>query len=338
MPDRGKQNLYQVEGVVTGANWRAAKFVSPVPPQHTCSLCRVISRVTWLLPCFHALCESCLNTSVEEGSSLCPLDDKRFAEGECQRIQLRTHAAENLKACCWNEAQGCTFVGTLQDILTHYEQQCIFHAVSCPRCNERVLQKDLPRHYKEGCNGGTAGSATENATLRQGLELSAEDMRTCVEELKALIRDPYQDKLPALQSQMNELLEQARDQGARMEAISQEFIECENRIRDHFSEDIRQLSTTFSQELESHHRVLSARPRNSTTGVHSTAADCGGSETSPLFAGRVPYYYALSPSYRSQLHQVDCQTQVPRFKKVTLHDPNQGGKSFEYWVPDSAPK
>lgn len=130
--------------------------------------------------------------------------------------------------------------------------------MSCPRCNDRVLQQDLPGYYRAGCQGAI-GSATENAPLRQGLALSVEDIHSCLEELKAIIRDPYQDRLPGLQSQMNEILEQARDQGAKMKAIAREFSECENRIRTHVTQDIHKLSTTFSQELKSHQYVLCAR-------------------------------------------------------------------------------
>ncbi|KAH9363773.1 hypothetical protein HPB48_010110 [Haemaphysalis longicornis] len=270
MPDLGQQARHLVQGLVDGANWRATKFASPVPPQLTCSLCRVISRTTFFLPCFHTLCESCVNHSVEEGGS-CPLDDKRFISAECQRIQLPANAAENLLACCWNEAHGCSFVGTLQEVLTHYEQQCTFHAVSCPRCNDQVLQKDLPRHCRSGCSREAIGSATATATPEQGV--NAQDMRTCLEELKALIRDPYQDRLPALQSQINELLEHARDQGARLEAHVLEFIESENRIRGHVTQAIRQLSATFTQELKSNQRVICNRLKQNAERVEGTSAE-----------------------------------------------------------------
>ncbi|KAH9363606.1 hypothetical protein HPB48_018275 [Haemaphysalis longicornis] len=276
MSDPGELPVHQVKGLVAGANWRVTKFVSPVPPQHTCSLCGVVSKKTFLLCCFHTLCGSCFHQCAGEGGGLCPLDDKKFAAADCQKIQLKATSAGNLQACCWNEAHGCTFVGTLQEVLTHYEQQCTFHAVSCPRCNDKILQQDLPRHYRTECHGGDIGSVTENATVRHDMEVNSEDNHACLEELKELIRNSYQDQLAAVESEINGLVEQTRNQSALIEGTANKLRECEVRIHDHFTHSVRQLSSVFTQELKRQQRELSALFTQSGETKESSSNEEGG--------------------------------------------------------------
>ncbi|XP_077546763.1 uncharacterized protein LOC144159259 [Haemaphysalis longicornis] len=229
MPDQDAP-LHRVQGLVSGASWRVTKFAAVVPPHLTCALCSVIPRRTVILPCLHTLCESCESHSVEDGNIVCPLDQESFAVGDSQRFQLPPAAADKLKACCWNEPQGCTFAGTLQAVLTHYEQQCTFHLVSCPRCSGSVLHRDLPRHYRAGCQGGGNTNPPDPPALRHGLMLSPHDIATTMNELKALFRDPYQDRLPELQSNINEVLEEARSITTQMATVSRALTDSEQRL------------------------------------------------------------------------------------------------------------
>ncbi|XP_077547320.1 uncharacterized protein LOC144159606 [Haemaphysalis longicornis] len=259
MPDRGATSVHQVCGLVSGANWRVTKFTVAAPPHHTCALCQLISEKTLLLPCFHVLCESCLNYSVVGGNAVCPLDEEPFVAEECQAIQLPPGAGNKLKACCWNDTRGCTFVGTLQAVLTHFEQDCNFHAVSCPRCGESVLHQNLPSHYRSGCQTQDFPAATANTTLQQGVVLSSKNVSELLEELKTHLEDPYQDRLPALQSQINEILEQTRHHGAQFEEIARALRDTELKLNNRLTMVSRELSTGFSGELHSHQRVLCSR-------------------------------------------------------------------------------
>lgn len=54
-----------------------------------------------------------------------------------------------MEACCWNGSQGCTFVGAVGRMLCHYEYECSFDAVTCPRCFARVLSRDVLTHLRE---------------------------------------------------------------------------------------------------------------------------------------------------------------------------------------------
>ncbi|KAH9363783.1 hypothetical protein HPB48_021804 [Haemaphysalis longicornis] len=134
------------------------------------------------------------------------------------------------KACCWNETHGCTFAGTLQAVLTHYEEECTFHAVTCPRCSGTALQQDLPRHYRADCHGSVIGSATGDATILQGALLGTDCIGSSIDAFKALLRNPYEDRLPAIQSTINELLETARSTDSAIGAIRKSCEESEQTI------------------------------------------------------------------------------------------------------------
>ncbi|XP_077544760.1 uncharacterized protein LOC144157919 [Haemaphysalis longicornis] len=174
------------------------------------------------------------------------------------------------KACCWNEARGCTFMGTLEAILAHYEQECTFHAVTCPRCNCPVLQQELPRHYRAECHDTAPASAAREPAMRQGVVVSADYIERCIEELKTLIRNPYQDRLPALQSKMNEVLEEARNVTTRIERISCDCMQREQR------------TTRAVQDLQSQQRQLSAQLRTISHGETSAAGDAGATSANEM--------------------------------------------------------
>ncbi|KAH6941498.1 hypothetical protein HPB50_019154 [Hyalomma asiaticum] len=155
MPDReGLRTLHRLCNSVSGANWRPTRFEDELTLSHyVCCVCHVIPSTTVLLPCSHLLCEQCLTGSVrQDGERVCPLDVQPFSEDECQMIKLPSKTKQNLKAHCWNEDDGCEFVGTIEAVLLHYDRECAFHALQCPRCDGRILRADLAAHYVAGCS------------------------------------------------------------------------------------------------------------------------------------------------------------------------------------------
>ncbi|XP_077495214.1 RING finger protein 151-like [Amblyomma americanum] len=186
--------LHRVRHLLTGANWRPTRFVDDVPYYHTCGLCNVIPKKTMLLPCSHVLCESCHKGSlqVEQGedgvSGVCPLDRQPFQVRQCARIRLSANKVNSLQAYCWNQDQGCDFVGTLQDILTHCEEECAFHALACPRCGQNVLHAVLPEHYTAGCGANSAADDAAESPV-DGDEAASENGGFSLEDVKALLRE-----------------------------------------------------------------------------------------------------------------------------------------------------
>lgn len=148
-----------MSGFSPALDWRPLLFREPAIAQMACSLCGVLSRRAYRLPCAHTLCFDCHEESAREGST-CPLDDMSFGGNAVLRLDVQDGYAGKLKVACWNATNGCDFVGPTASLPEHF-QQCTFHVVSCPRCHSSVLRTWIVRHCKDGCS---SFSSSEPAT------------------------------------------------------------------------------------------------------------------------------------------------------------------------------
>ncbi|KAH6922646.1 hypothetical protein HPB50_017455 [Hyalomma asiaticum] len=222
-----------MRGAVGGVNWRPTRFVAVNLHPYVCSLCGVISGKTLLLPCAHSLCETCTRGSFEDGTAAsCPLDSEAFDEDDCTRITLPARKVNALRAHCWNEDMGCQFVDTLPAVLKHYEEECAFHFVQCPRCGASVQHAALVAHYKAGCHDGTKGP-NHGEMLQAGRTSGPMDVSAAVNEFKSLIKNHYQDQLPALESKMNEITEQMMKHGELLKEMSRTLRVTQDTPREH---------------------------------------------------------------------------------------------------------
>ncbi|XP_077517183.1 uncharacterized protein LOC144128010 [Amblyomma americanum] len=183
--------LYRVRGFDSGLNWRPTRFADDVSQYRTCHMCRVLPRRTALLPCQHSLCEPCHGSLLKDGRGACPIDGEAFEENECHMFDVPVRKVENLKAHCWNEDRGCNFVGNLQAVLQHFEEQCGFHEVACPRCGDGVLNGDLPPRYEPGCSHGKP-LATPDTDSRQGSAAALSDVSAELQEIKEHLKEPLE--------------------------------------------------------------------------------------------------------------------------------------------------
>ncbi|KAL1469424.1 hypothetical protein MTO96_025034 [Rhipicephalus appendiculatus] len=235
MPDTARRGVYCRfrDHAVTGVNWRRTRLVDEIPSGRVCCVCRTIPKRTVLLPCLHSLCEHCHAANLQDGSAQCPLDQEPFEEAECVTVDLPDRKAESVKVYCWNEDQGCDYKGTVGGMLRHFEKECAFHTVECPTCSVSVLHKDIPAHYAAGCSIATAATARDQSPSLSA-ELTSQSLNTAVEDLKAFLRDSQQDQLlPAIQSQMNELTEQVKNQEVTLSRIAREI----RAFKDHYQAD-----------------------------------------------------------------------------------------------------
>nr|XP_054924692.1 uncharacterized protein LOC126527401 isoform X2 [Dermacentor andersoni] len=233
MPDLKRERVHRFrDHVVAGVNWRPTRFVDEVPNSRVCGLCRMIPTRTVLLPCSHVLCQSCHAASSAAGAGLCPLDREPFEESECHGADFPARNANALQAYCWNEAHGCEFTGTMEALLRHYEMECAFHTVDCLRCGQGVLHQDLSMHYVAACSADVSSAVTENSSSEHTVALTLQDLSNAQEDLKALLKGLFYDQLlPAIQSQMNELTEQAKSQEARLAEITRELKASEHNLK-----------------------------------------------------------------------------------------------------------
>ncbi|XP_050031389.1 uncharacterized protein [Dermacentor andersoni] len=254
MPDPRQGRVHRFrDHVVAGVNWRPTRFVDEVAISRVCGLCRVIPKRTVLLPCLHALCQSCHAASLQGGVGHCPLDREAFEEVECIVYEFPARKANTVKVYCWNEAHGCEYTGTMDRMLEHYENECTFHTVECLRCGEGVQHKDLPTHYAAGCSAGVSTAITESS---QPTAVTLEDVNAGLEDVKAMLGWLNPDQLlPVIQSQLNELTEQARNHEARFAEITREIGACGHNLK----AEIDQMTVTISSPL-SHQRTSRQTP------------------------------------------------------------------------------
>ncbi|XP_049275986.1 TNF receptor-associated factor 3 [Rhipicephalus sanguineus] len=197
---------------IAGVNWRPTRFVDELPSSRVCGLCRMIPTRTVLLPCSHILCQSCHAASPQGGSRLCPLDQEPFEEAECTSYALPVSPANALKVYCWNEAHGCEYEGAMEEMLQHFEKECTFHVVECFQCGEAVLHRELATHYVTWCSVGVSSALRDNTSSEYGA-VTIEDLRDAIKVVRLL--SYFNQVLPAVQSQMNELTEEVTNQESR---------------------------------------------------------------------------------------------------------------------------
>ncbi|XP_077496202.1 uncharacterized protein LOC144107091 [Amblyomma americanum] len=248
MPGPGQQKMHRLHGHVAGVNWRPTLFAEDVPHLHVCDLCQMIPKSTVLLPCSHLLCELCHRAIAQTGSTICPLDREPFAEDECHIIPVPNRKANSLKVHCWNSTQGCEFIGTMEAVLRHYEDNCTFHALECPRCGMSVLHKDLPDHYLTGCLVNSSLTVTEHVSSQDNV-LTIQDVSRALRELKTLLRDPYREFLPSFQSQINELAECVKHQSAQIQEIERKLEQSEQSLKEEMNGIAGNMSMTIKADL-----------------------------------------------------------------------------------------
>lgn len=177
-------------------------------------------RIT-VLPCGHILCSGCHVATCRGCGGRCPFDQEPFTEEDCSGYDLPARKANTLKVHCWNEIHGCQFDGVIEDMLSHYENDCSFHTVECFRCGEVLLHRDLPAHCLTGCSASSACAGNNCPDTSTALTL--EHFTGALEEVKTLLKDAnHEQLLLGVQSQINELTEEVRNHESRTAVITRE--------------------------------------------------------------------------------------------------------------------
>lgn len=260
MPDLGRVHRFHDHGIAV-VNWRPTRFVDEVPSSFVCGLCRVIPKHILLLPCGHNLCLRCHEASSQD--LRCPLDREQFESAECVDYEVPAMRVSTMKVYCWNEAHGCEFEGTVDDMLRHYENECTFHTVECSRCGEEVLHRELSNHYVVACGAIVRSSSTENTSL-EPTALTLQEDSAALKSPKTLQRHTDQDHIVhTIQSKVNELTEEIRNQESRLTKITRElgaFVEaevagkveaCEPSLKTELPKFTTAISSTTSHNLRS---------------------------------------------------------------------------------------
>ncbi|XP_049513789.1 uncharacterized protein LOC125940979 [Dermacentor silvarum] len=133
-------------------------------------------------------------------------------------------------------------------MLEHYENECAFHIVECLRCGEGVRHSDLPSHYVAGCTAALSSAITEHPSSEH-TALTIEDVSAALEDLKAMLGDPNHDQLlPVIQSQLNELTEQVRNQEAMLAEVTRELGASEQHLKDEMAQIAAVITSTVPHQ------------------------------------------------------------------------------------------
>ncbi|CAN7944548.1 unnamed protein product, partial [Ixodes pacificus] len=209
-----------VTGFSASLDWRPLLFQEAVVAQSACSLCGLVSRKAVKLSCAHTLCSECQADCVRRGNC-CPLDQVSFSEDDLIQHELSEAYLGKRRVACWNASNGCGFEGPVSGLVDHY-QGCAFHAVSCPRCDSRVLRSGIVDHCRDDCCSVVTFLSEAPATTGTApYSRDAAVERACDEVKEVLAR--ISDDIASLQTSVNRCCEDVRavDAGCRRQLEAQ---------------------------------------------------------------------------------------------------------------------
>ncbi|XP_064479948.1 uncharacterized protein LOC135393444 [Ornithodoros turicata] len=218
----------QLVGFSEAMDWRFMNFVDLISLR-VCALCSVVPKVTFVLECPHALCELCYE-NVLQGKRQCPLDGQDFEDVNTSKLILTPGQIGKQKARCCNVREGCDFVGTVEEVKQHFFSQCTFHAVTCSRCQVKVLRKEIVNHCVQQCESRECPvvcSPTDvmDAALEMGRKIDA-SLGTVIDRLSAM-----EDQLHVHATTIGT----AKDTVVSNGDILKHFVERQERVANHDS-------------------------------------------------------------------------------------------------------
>lgn len=182
-------------------------------------------------------------------------------------------------------------MGPIAAAQDHYQKECRFHLITCPRCRESVLQRDIVEHYCAGCSPVSGGDSCTDAKDHSSLQ----NIGQAVEEVS--------DVHACLQSTANELIEIVK-------------MEC-SMLRESCADELRQLhklvtelSGSLTKHMTSLNEALTGVSSN-TEKVAKTAVDlsCGQKHLRQLVAGLNKSLTTDMVAVSSKLSQVSLTTE-----------------------------
>lgn len=216
------------EHPVMGVNYRPTRLVEKLPHLRVCDVCRMVPKLIQLLPCDHVLCVMCHKSSCEGVDGIspngrCPMDGKSFSTLECRGHDFHDMNPGDLKVYCWNEANGCQFVGPMEEMLRHYDNdECQFHVVRCFRCGARVLHRKLSAHYLSACNYALTSYGEDYASSDSAATI-VRIVHASLKKMNAVLTNPHHYQLEqTFRNWMKELVQQLREHESRLAVLSRE--------------------------------------------------------------------------------------------------------------------
>ncbi|XP_062402935.1 TNF receptor-associated factor 6 isoform X2 [Sardina pilchardus] len=125
-----------------------AEFDPPLEKKYECPICLMALRTAVQTPCGHRFCRGCIERSIRDAGSKCPIDnevltlDQLFSDNFANREILSLTVA-----CCNSE---CHQKMELRYLESHLAQ-CQFSTEPCPLCQAALHKNQLDEHTVQHC-------------------------------------------------------------------------------------------------------------------------------------------------------------------------------------------
>ncbi len=128
-------------------------FVSPVPEELKCGLCRQVARVPNIISCCgDHFCKLCIEGVIQDKKPCPTCEEAEFTILTNKKYHKKILA---LEVRCAMKDRGCDWSGTLEQLDAHLDvnsDNCQYVDVNCPNKCERPIQKrHLPTHLANEC-------------------------------------------------------------------------------------------------------------------------------------------------------------------------------------------
>lgn len=94
-------------------------------------------------------CESCYRNA-KGTSNVCPIDHEPIVDGEYFNDMHARREILQLPCYCPNKKNGCPWQGVINDLKDH-PNVCMYKELSCTKCHDLILTKDIQSHEKDFC-------------------------------------------------------------------------------------------------------------------------------------------------------------------------------------------
>lgn len=140
---------YYLKGFGAFLDYRRVVFLEPLPKIRVCSVCEMVSSLSWLLPCCHVVCCSCKGQIAAD--QICALDEEKFDEGNVILLEFQPSQLDRYLVRCLSGGRKCGFIGKPSELREH-SAQCTGYEVRCVKCKMYVARNTIVLHCKR-CSG-----------------------------------------------------------------------------------------------------------------------------------------------------------------------------------------
>ena len=127
------------------------EFVGPVPEELLCKSCKLVpKKLNRTDCCEERFCQACIDPVLKDKKPCPSCGEADFSTLLIKGAQKKILA---LQVRCAVKQKGCEWVGQLDQLDAHFDTDCQYVDVECPRkCNKKVQKRNLATHLEKDCH------------------------------------------------------------------------------------------------------------------------------------------------------------------------------------------